>query len=138
MFRLLPVWMILCIGLAGCATTNEVDPPAEAGTDGNEGMLQEEEVEKQPNEDLLIDSREEINGEDDRITTAEAEELVREHLQIDEGSHTVVAYNSNLEDGRYLIRVNTMKDNTTDEDRATNDGWYAVNATSGEVQRYNK
>ncbi|MBM6617651.1 hypothetical protein [Bacillus suaedaesalsae] len=139
MFRIVTALMLICLFMVGCSTTNDAEPPAEQGTNQDEGMFEGEENDKQSNDDLLIDSREEVDGDnDDRISTTKAEELVREQLQIDEGSNTVVAYDSETASGHYLIRVNTVHDDTTNQHETDHDGLYTVNAITGEIQKSQK
>ncbi|KAA0548142.1 hypothetical protein FZW96_10475 [Bacillus sp. BGMRC 2118] len=135
MYRLIITCALFSMVLAGCNTNQSAEPPAEQNTHQAEGMFEAGADEEQSNDDLLINSRYEAEGQEDKISTTRAENLVKEHLQINENSNTVVAYVSKTEDGHYLIRVNTVDDDTNQRQDTSNDGLYMVNAKTGEIQR---
>jgi hypothetical protein len=133
---LLSVFLLSFITM-GCAA-NDVAPPPEELSEQEEGMFEGEKGEIHSNDALLTDSRDEVDGENDRISTTAAETLVREHLNVESNSDTVVVYDSELENNLYLIHVYDLLDEGKDTERNDSRGWYTVNARTKEIQEYNK
>jgi hypothetical protein len=137
MHRFLIVFLLSTIAM-GC-TANDVDPsPEQLSDQQDEGMFEGEIGEMHSNDALLIDSRGEVDGENDRISTTAAETLVREHLNVTPNSDTVVVYDSELENDLYVIHVYDLLDEGKDSELNESEGWYTVNAKTKEIQEYNK
>jgi hypothetical protein len=122
--------------LIGC-TANNAEPLPEA-TNEPKGMFEGETGEQHSNDALLIDSRSQVDGENERISTTDAEALVRERLEIDPKSDTIVVYDRELENGLYVIHVYDVVNNGQNSRRNTSDKWYTVNSKTKEIKKYNK
>jgi hypothetical protein len=120
---------LLSMLIIGC--TPQTDPPAEHAND-EEGMFEGEHGEEHSSDELLMDSREEVDGTHDTIATTEAEALVRQHLNIDQNSDTVVVFDSEL-NGNYIIHVYDLL-----EGEQSGSKWYMVDTQSKVITEYNK
>ncbi|MFD1735602.1 hypothetical protein ACFSCX_03405 [Bacillus salitolerans] len=127
---IISTWLI-----GGC--TPQMDPAPEQSNQ-EEGMFEGEQAEAHNSDALLTDSRDEVDGTADRISTTDAEALVREHLNISATSNTIVLYDSELEDGRYVIHVYDVMDNELDENNQVTQGWYTVDPITKDLAELNR
>ncbi len=131
---LLPLFLLVLA--VGC-TANDPDPPAEQSNEQQEeGIVGDEKGEQHTTDELLTDSREEVDMADDTISITEAESLVNEHLNIDPQSNTIVVFDSELENGDYLIHVDHLTKQNNDSDHHAIEGWYTVNPRTREINEY--
>jgi predicted nucleic acid-binding Zn-ribbon protein len=129
------IFFLLCSFLVGCAA-NDADPPAEQPTEQEDGMFGSEEGEHHTTDEQLVESREEVNPSDQTLSITQAEALVYEHLNIDASSDTVVVFDSEIENGDYLIYVYDLLEEDKGTEQHTNEGWYTVNPETKEIKEH--
>jgi hypothetical protein len=129
------IFFLLCSFLVSCAANNS-DPPAEQLTKQEDGMAGGEEGEHHSTDEQLVESREEVNPTDHTLSITQAETLVHERLNIDASSDTVVVFDSELENGDYLIRVYDLLEEDEDTEQHKNEGWYTVNPETKEINEH--
>jgi hypothetical protein len=111
-------WMLLfCISFiaTACANNNDDTASQARGINNGEGLADTFEDGLQTDEEQLIEARDHVNmnmtTNDNHYSITEAEELVRNHLNIDDNSDTVVFF-LREENDDYLIQVNHLEGNS--------------------------
>lgn len=86
---------------------------------------------------LLIDARTEVDlGNDQTLTTTEAEALVHNYLNIEPQSNSIVMFDSVLDNGDYLIHVYDLINDDDNNQEHTSRAWYRVNPETREINEY--
>ncbi len=121
------VYLLLMFTLTGCNTGNEDEAN---GTDQEEGLLQTGNDNVRSNDDLLVESREEVNlvHEREPLHPTQAEELVKEKLGVKRDNNTIVQYD-HIEDGNYIVHVYSLEG-----DREQSEVWYMVDLKTKTVE----
>ncbi|MBO1514624.1 hypothetical protein [Metabacillus bambusae] len=124
--------LVVFIFLLACTACNTVNN-GEALNEGNteeKGLLQTGNDKIRTNDDLLVESREEFNldNEHDPLHPTKAEELVREKLDLQENEDLIVQYD-HLEKGNYIIHVYSV-----DGLQEKSEAWYMVDLETKVVE----
>lgn len=111
------IFFIFISLLTTACTANDQDTASQnRGINNGEGMADTFEDGLQTDEEQLIEARDHVNmnttTNDNHYSIAEAEELVRDHLNIDDNSDTVVFF-LREENDDYIIQVNHLERNNT-------------------------
>ena len=127
-FRLVVILVLL---LSACSTSEDNSSPPPEDIDRNEGMGDTGENGIQTDEEQLVEARHEArldleNKKD--LTQFEAEQLVKEHLNISNQSDTVVMFDHE-ENDKYFIRVYDL----IDDKKNSKKGLYIVDPSTGVI-----
>lgn len=124
--------VIVMMTLLACIACNTVDQgEALNGSEIEEnGLLQTGNDNIKTNDELLVESREEVNlnDETDPLHPTKAEELVKEKLGLQKNENMIVQYD-HLEEGNYIIHVYSI-----DGDRENSEAWYMVDLETEKVE----
>ncbi|MGM0873389.1 MAG: hypothetical protein ACQEWV_01080 [Bacillota bacterium] len=123
------VALILLLAFTACNTVDQGGESRGAETEEN-GLLQTGNDHVKPNDELLVESREEVNLDDDRdpLHPTKAEELVKEKLGLQDNENMIVQYD-HLERGNYIIHVYSVEGA-----RENSEAWYMVDLETADVE----
>jgi len=122
--------LLLLFLLSACQQFNQ----NEAGKNENDtenGLLQTGNDNRRLNDDVLIESRNEVNleEEEDPLHPTEAEQLVRKKLGLQDDENTIVQYD-HLENEHYIIHVYSI-----DKAQEKTEAWYMVNIETRKIKK---
>jgi hypothetical protein len=125
-------YIVVIMTLLACTACNMIDQGEELrGSETEEnGLLQTGNDHVKPNDELLVESREEMNLDDDSdpLHPTKAEELVKERLGLQGDENMIVQYD-HLEEGNYIIHVYSV-----DGARENSEAWYMVDLETEDVE----
>lgn len=122
----------ICLALitTACTANNPDTASPSRGINNGEGLADTYEDGLQTEEEQLIEARDHVNmnmtANDNQYSISEAEELVRDHLNIDDNSDTVVFF-LREENDNYIIQVNHLERN--------NKATFIVNPNTGKITK---
>ncbi|WP_246944006.1 hypothetical protein [Bacillus pinisoli] len=129
--------IVLLMTTVGCTHANP-SPPAETSITNTNVTTAPDHPEQQTTNEQLIGFNDDPDFEDDSLSVIEAESLVHDYLNLEAGSDTIVMFDSELENGDYLIYVYDLLEEDKGTNQHKNEGWYRVNPTNGEIEKYQK
>jgi hypothetical protein len=123
------VVFLILIACTACNTDEKSEALNESNTE-EKGLLQTGNDKIRANDDLLVESREEFNLDNDQepLHPTKAEELVREKLDLQENEDLIVQYD-HLEKGNYIIHVYSV-----DDEQEKSEAWYMVDLETKAVE----
>ncbi|OAS86650.1 MULTISPECIES: hypothetical protein [Metabacillus] len=125
-------YLVIFMFLLACTACNTVDKSEALNERNNEekGLLQTGNDNTRTSDDLLVESREEFNLDNDRdpLHPTKAEELVREKLDLHENEDMIVQYD-HLEKGNYIIHVYSVVGV-----QEKSEAWYMVDLETEDVE----
>lgn len=109
---------------------NNQDQASKERVQEDQGLLQTGNDDVKPNDEILLESREEINADEnqDPLHPTQAEHLVREKLGLEKNEDMIVQYD-HLEDGNYIIHVYSVNGG-----KENSEAWYIVEMDTGKVK----
>lgn len=125
-------YIVALMILLACTACNTVDQGEEsrAAETEEKGLLQTGNDNVKTNDELLVESREEVNLDDeiDPLHPTKAEELVKEKLGLQDNENMIVQYD-HLEKGNYIIHVYSIEGA-----RENSEAWYMVDLETEVVE----
>ncbi|PGT81674.1 MULTISPECIES: hypothetical protein [Bacillaceae] len=114
-----------------CNTNNQDEAMNGAEVEQEQGLLQTGNDEIKRNDDLLVESREEVNldNNDDPLHPTEAEKLVKKKIGSEHNENTIVQYD-HLENGHYIIHVYSLEG-----EKENSEAWYMVDLKTQKVEK---
>ncbi len=109
-------FIFLTLLTTACTANNSDTASPTPGNSNDEGLTHTFDDGVQTDEEILIEARDHVNMNrttNDYLSRAEAEELLREHLNIDNNGNIAVFF-VREENDNYIIQVNHLERNTSE------------------------